>query len=194
MEENPVVEMHPMELRVFDHNHPDGSSGMSEWYSKTFAKASASANSRLMRLCNNIPEFSFADLKYLSAFSEQKWFFYNKGLETVPPLAQILKENTHRERDLSFSDSIRNIEAAEYILGIDITRNYVLDLIMFYEYNLISKDEGYSILEDLYDLLQTFERICLEGIDPGSGKVIDIYYHSTQIYGNNIEIIKSDNI
>ncbi|MCD8102188.1 MAG: hypothetical protein LUE26_06415 [Alistipes sp.] len=193
MEEYPNTESYPMELFVHRDSEPEKFAGMLDWYHGILSMAADSESSRLMVLSNTIPDFTFLDLDWLSAFSFQKWLFYNKGFESVIPLSRIHDDRTHKDKTMRCLEAIRNLKSTEYILSINIMRNYIQDLIMFYEYRIITKEEAHAVFLELNSLLEAFDKVCSFGKLPGTGKKMEIYYYTTHLFGN-MHLVESDNI
>ncbi len=186
----PSSDIHSLELVVHDLTASKEFRRMIDWYNDKLSLAAASNASKLSISSNSIPEIVHIDRDWMSGFAFLKWLFYNKGLSGVIPLTKIVENRSEVDKSIECRKEMLKIKQSVHILSINMVSNYAAELMMFYSYKIITKDEIIKIIEEVEQSLDDLEKVCYSGHLTVSDQKVEILYSDVPLY-NTMYIIES---
>ncbi len=156
-----------------------------------FSYAAQSDYSTFYITCNTFPDILNPSFDWVARFSALQWKLLNKGLEAIVPLSEMV-EMPERPLMKRYISAVHSLKRSVYLVSYRILENYIAEIRKFYLMGHINKVETAFLVSELEEVLELFERICINGrLD--NGKEIEIY--CTDLFlPSDMYILESGNI
>lgn len=132
-------------------------------YVNIFEKMKGSDHARLRSAYNIMPYSFFIDREILSKFHLYKWLYLVGAINYKVTFSEykIPKDILNIQR--RFREENQCVKVASFVLARDIFKNLAEDIALFYELELISRDEMATLKRDLSGILHTMEATAITG-------------------------------